>query len=167
MRVEYNDGDWETTPEGKDEASTGEEVNESDHATAAVHASMAVCARPPLGLLSVKLREHREKENFGTNGSKNEKIPKEGRFASPGMPSVPIPLLTLCVAKQSAPVSKADIPQGPPPVMKYSKAIAESNVEPRKREEESEGCLQTEQASCPGCSHSHNGGEGESPTHLL
>ena len=92
MRVEYNDGDWETTPEGKEEASQGEEVNEYNHTPAAGRASMAVRARPPLSLLSVKMREHREKENIGSNGTKGEKIPKEGRFASPGIPSVQSPI---------------------------------------------------------------------------
>ena len=62
VRVEYNDGDWETTPEGKEEASQGEEVNEYNHTPAAGRASMAVRARPPLSLLSVKMRAPREGE---------------------------------------------------------------------------------------------------------
>jgi len=128
VRVEYNDSDWATTPEGEEETGTAEGVNESNHVIAAGGASMVVRARRPLGLLSVKMREHREKENIGSN---NDEIPKYGQFASPGMPSVPFPLILLTfVAEQSAPAAKADILQGPPSVLKISKVTAESNVKP-------------------------------------
>ena len=89
--VEYNAIDWPTTPEGEGEASTEGEVNDSNHTYTAVDASMVVRARPLLGLLSVRMREHREKEKVVSNGSANQNIPKVGRFASPGMPSVPFP----------------------------------------------------------------------------
>src|SRR5258706_3455937 len=132
VRVEYNESDWPTTPEDE-EASTEEGVNASNHTTAAGDASMVVRARPLLGLLSVKMKEHREKEIVGCNGSKDDEMPKEGRFASPGMPSVPFPNIVLTlVAERSAPSAKGDIPQGPPSVMN-SKGTAESNVKPRAR----------------------------------
>jgi len=131
--VEYNESDWPTTPEGEEEASREEGVNDSNHSTAAGGARMVVRGGP-LGLLSVKMRVHREKEIVGRNGSKDNEIPKEGRFASPGMPSVPFPHIVLTlVVEQSSPAAKADIPQGPPSVMRYSKATAESNVKPRTR----------------------------------
>ena len=82
--------------------------------SAAGDAGMVVRAWSPLGLLSVRMREHREKEKDGGNVSKKDDIQKEGRFASPGTPSILFPhiLLTL-VAKQSVPAAKPDIPQGP------------------------------------------------------
>ena len=129
VRVEYNDGDW-----GEEEASAEEEVNVFNHTTAAGHSSTVVRVWPPLGLLSVKMREHREKDNVGRNGSKDDEAPKEGRFASPGMPFLPFPHIVLTlVAEQSAPAAKADIPQGPPSVMRNSNVIAESDVRPRAR----------------------------------
>ena len=57
--------------------------------------------------------------------SEKEDIPKEERFASPGMPSVPFPhVLLILKAQQSAPAAKADIPQGSPSVLRYSKVVA-------------------------------------------
>ena len=88
VRVEYNDGDWD-----EEEASAEDEVNGLDHMTAAVHSSAVVCARRPLSLLSVKMREHQEKENVSSDGSKDEEAPKEGRRASPGMPFLHLPIL--------------------------------------------------------------------------
>lgn len=85
MRVEYSHSDWPTRPEGEGEASTEGEVNGSNHKSTAGDASMVVHARLPLGLLSVRIREHREKGKVGSNGSANQEMPKEGRFASPGM----------------------------------------------------------------------------------
>jgi hypothetical protein len=124
-RVEYNDGDWPTTPEGEEEAHKGE-VNGYNCMTAAGDASMMVRARPPLGLLSVKMREYREKVKSGGSGPEGEGMSKEGRFASPGMRSAPFPriILTL-VAEQPA---KAGTPQGPPSALKYSNVLVDSNV---------------------------------------
>ena len=112
-------------------------MSDSDRVAVAGGARMVGGVRPPLGLLSVKMREHREKEKSGksgSNGPENEGISKEGQFASPGMPSVPIPhnLLTL-VAEQSTLAAKADISQGPPSVSEYNKVLPESNVKPRAR----------------------------------
>ena len=132
VRVEYNDSDWPTTPEGEEEASKEEGINASNRVTTAGNASMVVRAQP-LGLLSAKMREYREKEKFGSNGSENGDISKEGQFASPGMISFPFPpiLLTL-VAEQFAPAAKADVPQASD--LKYNKVLTESNVKPRARE---------------------------------
>jgi hypothetical protein len=77
------------------------------------------------------MREHGEKETSSSNWSEGKVISKEGWFASPGMPSVLCPyILFTRVVEQSA---KADIPQGPPSVLKYSKVFAESNAKPRAR----------------------------------
>ena len=109
-------------------------MSDSNRVAVAGGARMVGGVRPPLGLLSVKMREHREKEKSGSNGPENKGISKEGQFASPGMPSVPIPhnLLTL-VAEQSTLAAKADISQGPPSVLEYNKVLPESNVKPRAR----------------------------------
>jgi len=130
VRVEYNDSDWPTTPEGEEEAHK-EETDDLNRMDAVGDASMVVRAQPLLGLLSMRMREHREQERSASNRSEGEGISKEGRFASPGMPSVPFlhSLLTL-VAEQSA---KVDIPQGPPSALKYSKVLAESNGKPCPR----------------------------------
>ena len=134
MRVEYNDSDWPTTPEGEGEAHKEEDMNGYNRMAAAGGARVVGSVRPPLGLLSVKMREYREKEKSGSNGPENEDISKEGQFASSGMPSVPIlPILLTLVAEQSTPAAKADISQGPPSVLKYNKVFPESNVKPRTR----------------------------------
>ena len=130
VRVEYNDSDWPTTPEGEEEAHK-EVTNGLSRISAAGDASMKARAPAPLGLLSARMREHREQEKSASNESEGEGISKEGRFASPGMPSVPfLHILLTLIAEQSA---KADIPQGPPSVLKYSKVLTESNVNPRAR----------------------------------
>ena len=90
-RVEYNASDWPTTPEGEGDASTRGEVNDSNYTSTAGGASTVVRARPLLGLLSVRMREHREKGTVGSNGSANQEMPKKGLFASPSMVSVPFP----------------------------------------------------------------------------
>ena len=61
LRLEYSDSDWPTTPEGEEEANTEGGVNGLNHTFTAGDASMVVRARPPLGLLSVRMREHRKK----------------------------------------------------------------------------------------------------------
>jgi len=130
VRVEYNDSDWPTTPEGEEEAHK-EVTNGLSRISAAGDASMKARAPAPLGLLSARMREHREQEKSASNESEGEGISKEGRFASPGMPSVPfLHILLTLVAEQAA---KADIPQGPPSALKYSKVLTESNVKPCAR----------------------------------
>jgi hypothetical protein len=115
VRVEYNDNDCPTTPEGEEEAYK-EEMNDSNRMIAAGDASMMVRSRPPLRLLSVRMREHGEKETSGSNGSEGKVISKEGWFSPPGIHSVPFPhILFTLVVEQSA---KADTPQGPPSVLK-------------------------------------------------
>jgi hypothetical protein len=74
VRVEYNDSDWPTTLEGEEEASKEESMNSSNRVAAAGDARMVVRAQLPLGLLSVRMREYREKEKFGSNGSGNGDI---------------------------------------------------------------------------------------------
>jgi len=130
VRVEYNDSDWPTTPEGEEEAHK-EVTNGLSRISAAGDANMKARAPAPLGLLSMKMREHREQEKSASNESEAEGKSKEGRFASPGMPSVPfLHILLTLIAEQSA---KADIPQGPPSALKYSKVLTESNVKPCAR----------------------------------
>jgi hypothetical protein len=130
VRVEYSDSDWPTTPEGQEEAHE-EGMNEYNRMNAAGNPNVMVRARPPPGLLSVRMREHREKEKSGNNGSEGEGILEEGRFASPGMPSVLFPYILFTLVAERA--AKADFPQGPPSDLKYSKVLAESNVKPPAR----------------------------------
>jgi len=130
VRVEYNDSDWPTTPEDEEEAHK-EDMNDPYRMTAVGDVRMMVRVQAPLGLLSVKMREHYEKEKSVSNGSECEDISKEGLFASPGMPYVPFPHISPTLVAERP--SKADIPQGPPSVLKYSKVHSESNVNPRAR----------------------------------
>ena len=91
VRVEYSDSDWPTTSKGEGEASTEGGVNDLSRTSTAGDASMVVRLRPPLGLPSVRMREHREKGNVGSNGSANREMPEEGCLASPGILPVPFP----------------------------------------------------------------------------
>ena len=173
VRVEYNDGDWD-----EEEAST-EEVNGSNHTTGSGQSITVVGARRPLGLLSVMMREHREKENVGINESKDDETPKEGRLTSPGMPFLSFPHCShprsraICAGCEGGYRARTTV--------YYEKQSSYCRVQreaPRsqttrrcereyEREEELEGCLQTEQASRPGRPHPRNGGEGESSARLL
>ena len=87
-RVEYSASDWPTTLEGEGEASTEGGVNDSNHTSIAGGVDMVVRARPLLGLLSVRMREYREKGTVVSNGPANQEMQKEG-FASQGMLSIP------------------------------------------------------------------------------
>jgi len=130
VRVEYNDSDWPTTPEDEEEAHK-EEMNDPARINAAGDASMMVRVLAPLGLLSLKMREHHEKEKSASNASEGEGISKEGRIASSGRPSVPFPHISPTLVAER--LSKADIPQGPLSGLKYNKVHSESNVNPRAR----------------------------------
>jgi hypothetical protein len=87
VRVVYNDGDW---PE--DEGGFNEEQNKHayDHIPPAetVRAKLAVVPAPPLGLLSVRIREYNKKGESGRDRPDQGNISKEEQFASLGRCSV-------------------------------------------------------------------------------
>ena len=132
MCVVYNDSDWPTTSENDEDADKEEGESNSNYGLIPGNANMVRVQ--PLGLLSVRMREYDEKQRVSGGISDNNHTSEEGKFASPGMPSAPFPgaLLTF-VAEQPTPATKADIPQGPPSILKYNKLLAESNVKPRAR----------------------------------
>ena len=133
-RVEYNNSGWPATPKGDWKARNEAGINDSKRITTAGGAVVVGRARPPIGLLSVRMREYREKEKGRNNGFANGDTSKERRFASPGVPSAPfLHILLTLVAEQLASAPKADILQGPPSIFKYSQVPFESNVEPHAR----------------------------------
>ena len=77
VHVEYSARDWPTTPEGEEEASTEVGVNDSNHMTVAGDVRVMVRARPPLGLLSVKMREH-ARRRLAIMGPKMGKYQRRG-----------------------------------------------------------------------------------------
>jgi hypothetical protein len=120
VRVEYNDSDCPTTPKGEEEAYK-EEMNDYNRMIAAGDASVMVRSRLQLGLLSVRMREHGEKERSGSNGSEGKDTSKEGQFSSPGMPPVPfLHIFFTLVVERSA---KADIPHRPPSILKFLQSL--------------------------------------------
>ena len=129
-----DNSDWLATPQGEGEGRKKEEINDSNRINTVGEAITVARVRPPLGLLSVRMREYREKEEARNNGSVNADISKEGRLATPGVPyALFLHVLLTFVAGQSALVAKADIPQGPPSVLKHRKVLPDSNVKSRTR----------------------------------
>ncbi len=128
---------------------------------------MVVRARPPLGLLSVRLRGHleKEKEKGGSNESENEYISMEGRFAS--RPLLDFPIRAISAGRGGGYPSSTTVR------LKYSKVLSEFNVKPRARKplaaaNTNANAKKTKAPNRAGVvSKSRNKGEGEPPTYLL
>ena len=99
-RVEYYNAS-RVTPESKGEARKKEKINDSNRITTTGDAITVLRARPPLGLLSVRMREYREKEKSRINGFATGDISKEGRVASPGVLSVPFLHILLTLRRRA------------------------------------------------------------------
>lgn len=87
--VVYNDDDWPTLSEDdEEEAKKDGGETSSNCGSSAGNARMVARGHPP-GLLSVRMREHNEKQRFRDGKSDSGYISREGKSASPGMLSTP------------------------------------------------------------------------------
>ena len=83
--VVYNDGDWPTLLEDdEEEAKKDGGATSSNCGCSAANSRRMVRGHPP-GFLSVRMREHDEKQRFRDGKSDSGSISREGKSASPGM----------------------------------------------------------------------------------